>query len=425
MKKVTRYYICINQQTMNLYLRRVVVLLFTFVIVFGSAASCNFFDTAEPAANLRYGILKNDPKIYDKGYAFVNTVKNFKNNTISNGLGPQSGVKLIQLGKDRLAYISKNKGLFKTENGGRDWQRVYIYTLKANSNAEFDQQIAKNDELKISDVSYFNNDNFYVSGIKNEISYLFRTNDGGASFTEVYNTEANGKKVVIEQVLTEVKADRTNTVYISTSGGGIFRTDDAGSNWKNINIPNITNDKPLQLGFLSQYDNRMFVLYRSAGLYLSENGDTFTKKDVQFGKNSDNDYFFTNNARPDKIIQSKGSRDLIIIADKGIYITSNLESEFKQIKIPVEPTKINISDIAIDPKEGVNRLILSADNKLFESRDGGISWSVNDKIKQDKVAFGNIGTIIIDQDDSTVVYLMLIDPTYTRDDEYNLFNFGI
>ncbi|MGL4757861.1 MAG: WD40/YVTN/BNR-like repeat-containing protein [Patescibacteria group bacterium] len=417
---------------MNTTLRRIIVMMFTFLVVFGSAASCNFFEGSTNAPELKFGILKSDPKVLQNKFAFVNAVKNFKENLNINGLSGESGVSLQQLDKENLVFIAKNKGLFRSSNSGIDWKRVYVYPItdpsNPNNKKQWDADIAKNDELKITNASFLNKDTFYVSGVKNELSYLFKTVDGGNTFIEVYNTEANGKKVYIEQLQVDINSNRPNTVYLATSGGSLIRSDDAGANWKNISIPNVVNDRPLQMGYLNQYNNRLFVLYSNNGLFLSENGETFTKKQLNFGKGNngfDNGFIFSGSTQIDKVVQARGSQDIAVVADKTVYLGTNLESEFRPLKLPIEPDKIRISDVAIDPREGVKRLLLSVDNKLFESKDSGVSWSVNDKINQDKVSLGNIGTIIIDPEDTQVVYLMLIDPNLSREEFGNFFDLGL
>jgi hypothetical protein len=399
----------------NQWLRRILVLLFTFVAIFGSAASCNLF--GEDSSSLRFGILKSDPEVYQGGFAFINNVKNFKDYVDSKGLNTQSGIKLIQFNKDKLYYIALNKGLFKTSNAGKEWSRIYLFPIKGDNKKTWDDEIVKNDAFKINDVSFINEDNFYVSGSTNDIAYVYKTTDAGQTFTEVYNTQANNKKVFIEQVLADPRADKSNNVYITTSGGSVFRSEDAGASWKIVNIEGTAGDIPLQMGNLSNYGNKFFILFKNSGLYLSDNGESYSKKEINFAKSNTNDIFgygYYSGQQIDKVVQSPNTTDLVLIANKALYLGGNLDSEFNQIKIPVEPEKINITDIAIDPREGVNRLLMTVDNKLYESKDRGASWSGNDRIKQPNVQYGNIGQMIIDPEDTRVVYLMLIDPSYRR-----------
>ena len=405
---------------MNTYLRRGMVLMFSFVAIFSSAASCNFFEdvAGESNSSLRYGILKSDPTVYQGGYAFVNNVKNFKDYTDPKGLNPQSGIKLIQFNKDKLYYIAQNKGLFKTSNSGKDWNRIYVYPLKGNDKKSWDQEIANNDTFKITDASFLNESNFYVAGTKNEVSFLYKTNDAGLTFTEIYNTLASGKNIGIEQVLADPRTDKSNSVIITTTGGGVFRTDDAGASWKNVPVENSNGDQPVQMGILSQYNNKFFIVFKNSGLYLSDNGDNFTKKALGFASDTNDDgYFFSSGGssyKIDKLVQSPNTQEIVLIASKKLLLGNNLDSTFQQFKIPVQPDKINITDVAIDPREGANRMLMSVDNSIFETKNRGQSWSVDDKIKQSGIQYGNIGQIAIDPEDTRITYLMLIDPSYKR-----------
>jgi photosystem II stability/assembly factor-like uncharacterized protein len=404
---------------MNTILRRAMVLLFSFVAIFSSAASCNFFgDVGISNSNLRYGILKSDPGVYQGGYAFTNNVKNFKDYTDPKGLNAQSGIKLIQFNKDKLYYIAQNKGLFKTTNSGKDWNRIYVYPIKGDNKKTWDQEIADNDLLKITDVSFINESFFYVAGTKNEVSFVYKTTDAGLTFSEVYNTQGSGKNVAIEQVLADPRNDQTNSVFITTTGGGVFRSVDAGASWRVVTIENSTGDQPVQMGNLTQYGNKFFIVFKNSGLYLSDNGDTFTKKQLNFATDTTDDgYFFSGGSgtfKIDKLVQSPNTQEIVLIASKNLLLGSNLDQPFKQFKIPVQPDKINITDVAIDPREGANRMLMSVDSSLYETKDRGISWSVDNKIKQDGVAYGNVGQIIIDPEDTRITYLMLVDPSYKR-----------
>jgi photosystem II stability/assembly factor-like uncharacterized protein len=406
---------------MKMFLRRTLVLLFTFVAIFGSAASCNLFGE-DNNSNLRYGLLKSDPEVYQGGFAFVNTVKTFKDFVDTKGLNAQSGIKLVQFNKDKLYYIAQNKGLFKTTNSGKEWQRIYIFPIKGNDKKTWDEEIANNDSLKINDISFVNEETFYVAGTKGEVAYLYKTTDSGTTFNQVYNTQSLNKKVFIEQVLVDSRADRQNTVFITTSGGGLFKSDDAGNTWKVVNIADTEGDTPLQIGIMPNYNNRIYILYKNIGLYISDDGVTFTKKTLSIGEQNPDGFSFGLSSQPiDKIILSPVSKDVIILSNRSIYKADTLDSNFVQIKLPVESKSINLTDVAVDPREGMNRLLVTIDNKLFETKDKGTSWSANDKIRQENIQYGNIGQIVIDPEDTRIVYLMLIDPTYRRGNSSGFF----
>ena len=410
----------------NIFVRRLVILIFSFLIVFSSAASCNFFGSGDNNS-LRYGILKSDPSLYQGGFAFVNSVKNFRDNNIKDGLNSQSGVKIVQTGNNQLFYIAKDKGLFTTDNGGKEWKRIYIFPIQGNDKISWDKSINANDDLKINNIAFVNQQIFYVSGAKGNISYLYRTIDEGKTFVQVYNTETNNN-VSIEQILVDPRPNQLNTVYISTSGGAMFVSNDNGSNWKTITIPDVNRNFPLQFGVLSQYNSnsgaKFFILFKGLGLYLSDDGQNYVKADILLEElNTSQVSFVSSYINIEKIVQSPNTKELLLIADRRIYLGANLTQKFQQIKIPVETEKVNITDIAVDPKQGTNKLLMSVDSKLFESKDRGNSWSVNDKVNQ-SVEYGNISQIVINPEDTNIVYLMLIDPSYKRGSNDGFF-FGV
>jgi hypothetical protein len=285
-------------------LNRFIVLAFCAIAIFGSAASCDFNNLfGDNNANLRYGILKSDPSVLENGFGFINTVRKYNDDLDSNALNSHSGIKMIQRGKDEFYYITQNKGLLFTNSGGREWNRIYITNpINANSIEEQDRQISNNDQFKMLDIAFTsnsNNEQFYVTGYVGENSVIYKTNDSGKSFLKVYDTTSSGKKVYIEQLLTDGGSEMANVLWAFTNSGNILKTTDGGLTWAKTQrrsgegFLNIGADTPLQVGNLKGPNGigedgwKYFAIYQSSGIEVSKDGNTFYPLQIKQSSTSD------------------------------------------------------------------------------------------------------------------------------------------
>lgn len=108
-----------------------------------------------------------------------------------------------------------DNGIFKTENGGEDWEpidfppkKIYSFILDK-----------KNPDNRM-----------FASGVLGEWGKIFRTDDGGKNWDEVY-TEPGQKTVVT--ALSQHFRDM-NVIFAGTSAGTVVKSTNGGDTWKNI-----------------------------------------------------------------------------------------------------------------------------------------------------------------------------------------------
>jgi photosystem II stability/assembly factor-like uncharacterized protein len=416
---------------------RVFILLFTSLTILGSAASCSI-----PGLNLGnsngptkiYGILKQDPNFTLKdgtkrdGFGTINAVKLLNGQIQTDGLAQVSGLQMVQVSKNDFYLLTSTKGLFKSyttreinsQKVDYDvlvWERKYIFPIPQNaSNDQINQILDKNNSFLPSSMAIDVNrpETFYLTGKLGNFGKIYKTSDSGNTFKEVYSEVQSGVTVVASAV----DPANNQSVYAILDGGTLIRSSDGGVSWqKLINF----DDKVVQFGFVPEFDNQFYVLLSGKGLQLSKNnGETWTPLPLYrtqpriSGDFQNKDNVFTTDvfdktkfSQFQKVIPITATKNSwLIIGDSQIWYSDSLEKPFTKLLLPLKSDKYTINDIQPDPKRGVDRLIVSINDKLFETNNRGQSWSANDKINLSS-PIGSIKQVLIDKTDPQITYLML------------------
>ncbi|MBC7471938.1 MAG: hypothetical protein H7196_01575 [candidate division SR1 bacterium] len=420
---------------------RIIVLAFTSLTILGSAASCGI-----PGLNIGnsnaspkiLGVLKQDPNFILKdgtkrdGFGTINAVKLLNGQVQTDGLNQISGLQMIQTGKNNFYLLNSTRGLFKSyttreiNNQKLDtdvlvWERKYIYPITQNASVEeVTNLINKNNTFVASSmaVNPTKPEIIYLTGKISTFGKIFKSIDSGNTFSEVYSEVESGVTVVASSI------DPTNsqTVFAILDGGTLIRSTDGGATWqKLINFE----DKIVQFGFVPEFDNQFYVLLASKGLRLSKNGgqtwDPVNLLHAQpriSGDNQGKDKLLTSDifdntkfSQFQKIVPITAAKNSwLIIGDSQIWYSDSLNKPFTKLLLPLKSDKYKINDVQPDPQKGLDRLLVSINDKIFETNNRGQSWSANDKINLSS-PIGSIKQIIIDKTDSQVTYLMLSNDT--------------
>jgi hypothetical protein len=424
--------------------RRIAILVFASLAILSTAASCslNPFGSKSPAGF--YGILKQDPLVKKDTFGKINAVKTINSKVDPTGLEPLSITKLEQINKDTLFALTREKGVFRTIDGGKNWQRIYtfpvVYTEEKEKQKQLEEDLKKNDELTITDfyVDPANTKLVYMSANSGKKGKIFKTEDGGKTVREVYS-EINGETSVDFVV---IDPSESNHVYALLNKNALIATNDGGKTWQKINDYTKEKDKIMQIGFLPDSGN-FFILYEKLGLATSNDGLKWTKQNIvkkqpepetpeppietdtsktTWGKIKDKVYQGTTTAKkiiknllpPFKLYQKlipigsteDGKKPAILIADKEIWITDDvITSQFTQIKnVPVQDDKVDYNDVAVDPFVGPQKIYLAIGNKLLISDNGGESWYNKNLGVENN---GQITQIVLDKTEPNTIYLSL------------------
>jgi photosystem II stability/assembly factor-like uncharacterized protein len=351
-------------------------------------------------------------------------------------------LKIERISKDLLFSLTKQKGLFKSSNGGQIWQRIYLIPVgSTNSDAraktqEINNQIAANDKIQITDFAIDPNNEkvIYLSVTENRLGKIYQSLDQGITFKEVYSEVQND----IEVLFLTVDPLNSNNIFAILEKGALLRSLDSGLTWEKVRS---FKDTPVQIGFVPEFDKLFFVLFQDDGLaYSNDLGDTWvtqklTKSGSSIGESQPKDSLdlgFGGKATfgkyeklipvtagilvdkaTSKITNPTAKKPWILLADKQIWYSQNSGEDFTKLALPLQSEQANIYDVAADPNSGLSRIIASIDSRLFITTNQGQSWNTQDNVNLSSPT-GNISQIIVEKENNQIIYLGLIDPKAKR-----------
>ncbi len=115
---------------------------------------------------------------------------------------------------DNILLGMKTNGIFKTLDGGESWEAINFQSEKV-----YGLVMDPNDPQRI-----------YASGVWEKRGKLFKSNDQGTNWEEIYTSPANGP-LIIALSLSNKNPD---TLYFSTSDKEVLKTVDGGKSWKSL-----------------------------------------------------------------------------------------------------------------------------------------------------------------------------------------------
>jgi hypothetical protein len=439
----------------NNFFRRVFVIFFSSILILGTAQSCTLFPSSLSGNNrLEYGVLKRDPvlqkekNINPDGFAKINAVSNINGQVENQGLNKVSSTKIYRSNKKTLFLLTKEKGIFKSIDGGLVWQRLYIFGVGSSNsnqkqkNQEIGNQIKKNDNLVINDFSVdkSNDQIIYVTVLEEGLGKIYQSTNGGESFREIH-TEVEERIQILFVASDPVNPER---VFAVLEKGALIRSTDSGQTWQKVRT--FTRDIPVQIGFVPEFEQTLFILFKQKGLAVSKDGgDTWniqslTKNPSLIGEKQPRDGLDFSLKEPvtfgryekiipvtaginfdygqKKVLNRPSNYSWILVADRQMWFSENSGLNFNKLVIPSQAEQYNLYDISFDPKIGLGKIFVSIDNKLFFTNNRGETWSTRDIILVNDGKIGNISQILIDNEDTDVIYLTLMNEKALRVDGF-------
>ena len=388
---------------MSLFFSRIAVLGVTGVAILSLAAGCSipnpFQNLTTQKTPVAVGILKHDPAVKAEGFGKVNRMVAGNGEEVSDGLTNSQIAKLIQVNGDKWIAFSWNSGLFQTENGGRLWKRQYLFSTKDKTGDEYNKAVSDSNGFSYSDVAFTNNNqDVYIGGQSGDkFGKIYKSIDAGSSFKEVFsdvNSSSRVRRIVVD-------ANRPATVY-AVQDNQMLYSRDSGNTWSRwVNLQG----KVIQMGVFS--DKRTYAFTDSSRLYIFTDRSGVAPEFSEISLKVKGGGLFGSGA--ERIEQSqKDAGDFLVISNNALWVSrGGYDKEFEQLALPTVGSSVNILTATLDPKLGADRIIVSVNNKLFESNNRGKSWKTASNLGLESEV-GSIGVIAIDRDKTDVIYLGLV-----------------
>jgi len=215
-----------------------------------------------------------------------------------------------------------------------------------------------------------NGDRIFATGIYEKTGKIYRSFDAGANWKEIY-TEPGSNTVI-----TSLTLDTTNPniVYAGTSAGVVIRSTDGGETWKNV----VVAKGPVTEMVVT--DRTILLTIFALGTEVSfDQGATFednTKSGITTRVANTTDQ--TNLVLPESLYTvAKDPRQpgvFIAGAANGLFRTADYGKNWTELDIIESSKKFPIRAVAINPVNS-NEVVYASGGVLYKSIDGGVKWS--------------------------------------------------
>ncbi|MFA6098449.1 MAG: hypothetical protein WCV50_00570 [Patescibacteria group bacterium] len=309
------------------------------------------------------GVFKSND--FGKSWSTKNSILNNGEKTGNIGNLEIRFMKFDSNDKDTIYLNSSGQGVYKSADGGENWQKTTLTSGTYKSIA----------------INNLNNNVIYVT----QGSKISKTVDGMKTWFDTYYEKRPSQNLV------SLIADPfdASIVYAATTTG-IIKSTDYGNTWELLNWK-----KPQILNlYLSNINSNTLYAWTNKGLSKSTNaGNDWTdiskglfklKKDlrilfINFDPNTE--YFF-------------------IGTNMGIYKCTDGGNAWEEI-----PTLFNFKRVPMVPivynKNNLNEVIFSVDNILYKTIDGGKFWETLKTVPTSRV----INYMISNPSDANIIYL--------------------
>ena len=293
-----------------------------------------------------------------------------------------SGVSVLSMVVDpadnRTMYIgTMEHGIFVTHDGGERWESIAFPPQKVYSFA----------------IDPTNTEVLYATGVWQEQGKVYKSEDGGTSWKEIYVEPGNG---TVPTALALHPHD-AQTLYVATSAGIVVRSVDGGASWQHV----YEADGAVTTLVFDAVDPSIF--------YLA----IFQKGIVRFRADSAQAENLTKNISSIKdgtsavysiAADPQQSGVLYVGTDHGIFKSTSFGDQWEQVPIIGSSRDFPIRALAVNPLNP-EEITYNAGRAVYTSvRGNATQWSIAES------SAGNlVDEILYDSLDATVIYLGLRD----------------
>lgn len=251
-----------------------------------------------------------------------------------------------------IIYIgTKENGVFKTIDAAENWERLTFPPLKVYGLA-----IDRN-----------NNNRLYASGVYQDIAKIYRSEDAGKEWKEIYTEPGKGTVITALGLIPSA----LNVLYAGTSAGVVIKSTNGGETWSNVLVAKGPVTKILFRE--GQSENVTLLVLNHGVVFSSDGGQTWNDFATQ-----DITSLGENDVQPDGItmlVADPARTNILYVgANNGLFRSEDNGKSWQAISIIESSKKFPVRAIAINP-QNVGEIVYASGNAFYKSTDGGVKWA--------------------------------------------------
>lgn len=270
----------------------------------------------------------------------------------------------------------KKGGILRTFDGGENWEF-------ANFQSEKVYGLALDPE---------NGKTLYASAVWKKTGKIFKSEDRGETWEEIYSSPAEGAIVIS---LTIDKKNH-NVIYVTTNQNEILRSQDGGVQWSQIFL---AKEPVLNICLDSQNSDLFYFITIGGKFFRTQNrGETFEEIAVKTEKMKEN---FSFNSMNFKVLATDPSRsDFVYLGGGGgIVLSKNKGETWEEILTLNDPKNFPVSALAISSASS-KEIFYGSAKAVYKSKDGGKSWE-NYQFESEKL----MRKIVLDPQNPNIIFV--------------------
>jgi len=268
-------------------------------------------------------------------------------------------------------------GIYKSFDQGKVWQKLDDENGALDSRANvYDIVIDPKDSNRI-----------YIGTYQNKRGHVFRSQDGGQSWEDVYLVSEEGYAIFT----VAVDSYDPSVVYMGTAQGGFLKSTDYGKSWKIIKwFDNVISDIVIN----PQDTRQVYVSTFDQGIYkTSDKGLTWQSfKEALEG--------FSQARGIESLVINPQQPNILYLGSKyGLLTSKNSGQTWQEVAIIMPPESEPVLSLALGPQNR-DHLYYGAGSILYRSLDQGVNWTVHE-LNSGR----NIKNIVINPQEPNKIYV--------------------
>lgn len=262
-----------------------------------------------------------------------------------------------------------NNGIYRSSNGGLTW-------AESESDFTYVRKIA---------LDATNENIIYITADLNGERALFKTVDGGVVWKKLLSQRSKENPIALDII---VDHKNTSILYATDSTGGVYKSTDAGDEWKAIYWA----DTPVQTLLMDVYNsNLIYLVTVDSQIYVSTNGgESFRESGTEEDIYNRYDVYSVETSKTETGV-------LYVLSVTGLQVSRDGGETYNSISTLLKPDSVMANQVISDPVDD-KTLYLIAGKIIYKTTSGGETWQsiplkINWPVKVFEIDYSNSSNI--------------------------------